>query len=95
MRLKHNKTDKADASMIRLNAQQEEPELWRAKIAYREECMKLEGVIRLLPKQRTALKNKFHSLISKGSESKTAIRSIKSQILRLTKEVEKLEVDMK
>ena len=94
MRLKHNKTDKADASMIRLYAQQEQPELWRPKIAYREECMELEGVIRLLLKQRTALKNKLHSLISKGSESKIAIRSIKSQISRLTKEVETLEGEM-
>jgi len=33
MRLKHNKTDKADAGMIRQYALQQQPELWQPKIA--------------------------------------------------------------
>ena len=94
MRLKHNKTDKADAGMIRQYALQQQSELWQPKIAYREECMELEEVIRLLLKQRTALENKLHSLISKGSDNTIATRTIKSQITRRTKEVEKLELEM-
>jgi transposase len=62
MRLKTSKTDKLDARMIRLYSESEDPELWQPPSQYIIEANELHKLIVLLLKQRTALKNKLHSL---------------------------------
>jgi len=66
MKLQHNKTDKSDAKMIALYAQQQPLKVWEPDPHYIEQCKILNTNIALYFKQSTALKNKLHSLTSKG-----------------------------
>lgn len=91
MKLCRNKTDKSDAKMIRLYGEYEQPKLWEPPEYYVEMCMALQGVISKYLRERTSLKNKLHSLNSKGIKKGLVIQSLKLSINRMTKEVEKLE----
>jgi len=90
MKLQHNKTDKSDAKMIALYAQEQSLEAWIPDPAYINECKVLNTTIRLYFKQSTALKNKIHSLESKGIKG-LLIQSLKRQIKQLKKEIKYLE----
>lgn len=90
MKLQHNKTDKSDAKMIALYAQEQPLEVWTPDPEYIEECKVLNTCIALYFKQSTALKNKLHSLESKGSKG-LVLQSLKRQIKQLQKEIRLLE----
>ena len=90
MKLQHNKTDKSDAKMIAQYAQEQSLELWEPDPEYIQECKVLNTTIRLYFKQSTALKNKIHSLESKGVKG-FLIQSLKRQIKNLQKEIKYLE----
>jgi transposase len=94
MRLKTSKTDKADAKMIRLYGEAENPDLWQPPSEYIIEANELHNLISLLLKHRTALKNKLHSLKSKGIKTSTVVTSTKRQIRNLDNEVSTLELKL-
>jgi len=94
MRLKTSKTDKADAKMIRLYAEAENPGLWQPPSEFITEANELHKLISMLLRQRTALKNKLHGLTAKGVKKGTVIISIRRQIRNLDQEVSALEMKL-
>jgi len=94
MLLRSTKTDKADAGMILKYAQVNNPDTWESPAAYISACKDLNGVLSLLLKQRTQLKNKLHALTSKGSEEKMAFKLIKQGIKHLDKQIEQIQTKM-
>ena len=94
MLLRSTKTDKADAGMILKYAEQQQPVCWEPPAAYIEACKDLNGVLRLLMKQRTALLNKKHSLDSRGSREVEAIRSIRQVLKSLNRQIDRIEREM-
>jgi len=90
MKLQHNKTDKSDAKMIALYAQQQPLKVWEPDPQYIEQCKILNTNIALYFKQSTALKNKLHSLTSKGVKG-FLLQSLKRQVKQLQKEIVMLE----
>ena len=94
MKLNRVKTDKSDARMIWQYGQEQLLSPWVPNVAYVEDCKSLQSVIQLYFKQRTALRNKLHSLQSKGLGKGHAIRSLKRQLRSLEKEIGFLEAEM-
>jgi len=88
--LQHNKTDKSDAHMIALYAQNQSVKRWKPNPEYIEECKALNSTIALYLKQSTALKNMLHSFKSKNQKGKI-IMSLKRQIKQIQKEIILLE----
>lgn len=70
MKLQYNKTDKSDAHIIALYAENQQIKKWNPNPEYLEECIALNSAIVLYLKQRTALKNMLHSLKSKNQKGK-------------------------
>ena len=91
MRLKTSKTDKLDAQMIRLYGESEQPEPWNPPSKLIIEAAELQKLIEMLIKQKVALKNKLHSLNSKGINRSPVITSIGRQIRNLNNEISELE----
>ncbi len=94
MRLRLAKTDKADASMIRQYAEVEKPELWSPPEEYVTQAGEINSLIVLLIRQRTALKNKLHSVNYKEGEFSMVLKSLKRQIENLDLEINQLETSM-
>lgn len=90
MKLQHNKTDKSDAKMIALYAQEQSLEVWSPEPLYIQECKILNTTISLYFKQSTALKNKLHSLEYKGIKG-VVFHSLNRQVKQLQKEIKLLE----
>lgn len=91
MKLHHTKTDKSDAQMICNYAQEQSVSLWQPEPAYINECNMLQSAVGLYFKQSTAIKNKLHSLTSRGVKTGILVRSLKRQLKQLNKEIELLE----
>lgn len=94
MKLERNKTDKGDARMICDYAIEHGVELWEPLPDYLEECKSNIGVLELLMKQRTQLKNKKHYLQRKGGEVTTAMDVLVRQISELDEMIYVLESDI-
>ena len=94
MKLNRVKTDKSDARMIWRYGQEQSLSPWSPNPEYIEECKSLQSVIQLYFKQRTAFRNKLHSLQSKGLSRGKAITSLKRQLRILEKEIGFLESEM-
>jgi transposase len=94
MRLRLAKTDKADASMIRQYAEVERPELWSPPEEYVTQACEINSLIVLLIRQRTALKNKLHSVNHKEGKFSMVLKSLKRQIENLDQEINQLETSM-
>jgi transposase len=94
MKLNHVKTDKSDARMIFRYASEQPLSLWVPEAGYVVECKRYQSAIRLYFKQRTALKNMLHSLLTGGQAKDKLVRSIKRQIKNLDKEIGLLEIEM-
>jgi len=90
MKLQHNKTDKSDAKMMVLYAQEQPVSLWIPQPEYIEECKDLQTTTSLYYKQKTALNNKLISLLDKGVKGRV-ITSLKRQIRQLEAEIKLLE----
>lgn len=90
MKLHHNKTDKSDAKMIARYANEQKVTRWNPTPEYIETCQDLHTTISIYHKQTTALRNKLHSLESKGVKGKI-ITSIKRQIRQLANKICLLE----
>jgi len=94
MKLNRVKTDKSDAQMICRYGQEQTLEPWEPDPEYVKQCKEVQSVVQLYFKQRTALKNKLHSLQSKGLTKGKAITSLKRQLRGLDKEIAFLEDEM-
>jgi len=94
MRLRLAKTDKADARMIRLYAELEKPERWSPPADYIQQASEMNSLVELLIRQRTALKNKLHSIQVKPGNYKFIIKAIEKQLCHLDKQIKALESAM-
>lgn len=94
MKLHHTKTDKSDAKMIYSYAHEQPVSLWEPEPEYINQCNMFESAVSVYFKQSTALKNKIHSLASKGIIKGVLVQSLKRQILQLKKETMKLEAQI-
>lgn len=94
MRLRLAKTDKADASMIRQYAEAEKPEVWIPPQEYVAHANEINGLITLLIRQRTALKNKLHSVNHKEGTFLVILKTLQHQIKNLDQEINQLETAM-
>lgn len=91
MRLRLAKTDKADAKTIRQYAEVEHPELWSPPQEFISQSAEINSLVMLLIRQRTALKNKLHSMKHKAGDFKFIMKSLDRQIKILDQEVARLE----
>lgn len=94
MRLRLAKTDKADAVMIRQYAEAEKPELWTPPQEYVIQSCEINGLVMLLIRQRTALKNRLHSALHKGCSFPKVLKALRRQIKYLDQEINELEKSM-
>lgn len=94
MKLHYTKTDKSDAKMITQYAQEQEVSLWQPDPAYIDECKMLQSTVETYFKHSTALKNRIHSLVSKGVVTGLLVQSLKRQLAQLKKEIIKLEAEL-
>jgi transposase len=94
MRLRLAKTDKADAEMIRLYGETERPSLWTPPHEYVAQAFEINSTVMLLIRQRTALKNKFHSVSHKPGDFSLILKSLEQQIKLLDAQVRLLESSM-
>lgn len=91
MKLNKVKTDKSDAQMICRYGEEQPLECWKPDPQYIEECKICQGIVQLYFKQRTAVKNKLHSLERKGYKGGKMVASLKRQLRALEKETRLLE----
>jgi transposase len=94
MRLRLAKTDKADAKMIRQYAEVEKPEVWNPPHEYVTQACEINGLIMLFIRQRTALKNKLHSVVHKAGNFSIVLKTLQKQIKHLDQEINQLETSM-
>jgi transposase len=94
MRLKIAKTDKADAKMIRLYAEMERPAPWSPPSEYVQKASEMNSLAELLIRQRTALKNKLHSIEARPGDYTVVTKPLKKQIRSLDRQVQGLESAM-
>lgn len=91
MRLSKIKTDKSDAKMICLYAQNVDLKLWEGQSESQIECLQITRLLSLYLKQTTALKNKIHGEDVLGNPSLLVVRSLKRSLKYIQKEIKSLE----
>jgi len=91
MRLSKIKTDKSDAKMICLYAQNVDLKLWEGQTKNQIECLQITRLLSLYFKQTTALKNKIHGEDVLGNPSSLVVRSLKRSLKHKQKEIKALE----
>ena len=94
MRLRLAKTDKADANMIRKYAEAEKPKVWSPPQEYAIQADEINGLITLLIRQRTALKNKLHSVNHKEGTFSMILKILQKQIKNLDLQINQLGTSM-
>lgn len=94
MNLQHNKSDKIDAKMLCLYGERHSLEEWQPEAEEFETCKLISGALSLYFKQQTSLKNKLHSLKSRGMDKGGLVRSIKRQLKHVKAEIEYLEEEL-
>jgi len=91
MKLSKIKTDKADAKMIRLYAQNNELKLWKGQSKNQIETLQIARLLDVYSKQSTALKNKIHGEQTLGNPSQMVTKSLKRSLKLIKKEQTILE----
>jgi len=91
MKLSKIKTDKADAKMIRLYAQNNELRLWNGNSKKQIEAFQIARLLDTYTKQTTALKNKIHGEDTLGNPAPKVLRSLKRVLKNILKEKKLLE----
>lgn len=94
MRLRIAKTDKADARIIQAYAELEKPACWCPPAEFVTQAFEINSLVELLIGQRTALKNKLHSVKSKGQHYARTMRCITKLIQTLDDQIRDLESSM-
>lgn len=95
MKLNRNKTDKSDAKMICHYGEEQVLDLWEPNPEYVEQSKDIYTTLDTYLKQQTALKNKLHSLSTKGVITGILVRSLKRQLKHLKTEISCLEEALK
>jgi transposase len=90
MRMSFTKNDRTDTWLICQYGIERPPALWKPAPDHVEHCRMAMTVVELYYKQSTALKNKLHSMDSRGQKTGSVVNSIRLQIRRIEKEVDKL-----
>jgi transposase len=91
MKLSKIKTDKADAKMIRLYAENNEIRLWNGNSKNQVESLQIARLLDVYTKQTTALKNKVHGEQTLGNPSSIVVRSLKRGLKLIQQEKKLLE----
>ena len=91
MKLSKIKTDKADAKMIRLYAQNNELKLWEGQSKNQVKALQITRLLDIYSKQSTALKNKIHGEQTLGNPSQLVVKSLKRSLKMINKEQVLLE----
>jgi len=94
MKLSKIKTDKADAKMICLYAQQVELKMWKGYSKNHAQCMQIQSLLDIYTKQATALKNKIHGEEALGNLCRLVVCSLKRSLRQIKKERDKLEQEL-
>lgn len=94
MKLRRVKTDKSDALMIFNFANEQHLELWQPEADYIIKSKELLSILQTYSRQSTAIKNKIHSLVSRGATKGVMIRSLKRQLNNIKKEILLLEKEL-
>jgi len=94
MKLNRVKTDKSDAKMICLYGQEQKMDLWSPSPEYVEDCKQLQTITQLYFKQSTAIKNKLHTLKTRGFKRGKMMSSLKRQLKSIQKEIKLLESEI-
>ncbi len=95
MKLSRIKTDRSDAKMIRLYAQNNDLKLWKGKSKNEIESLQIVGLLDNYTKQITAIKNKIQGEKVLGKPSAIVLRSLKRSKKNLQKEQQLLEARLK
>lgn len=90
MQLRRNKTDKADAQMISLYAQNQQVQLWKPAPAVIEECKDIYQIMEQYIEFRAGLKNKLDALKSKNAPE-MLINNIDYQIAQMSDSINELQ----
>lgn len=94
MRLRIAKTDKADARIIQAYATLQPPAQWNPPAEFVTQAFEINSLMDLLIRQRTALKNKLHSVKSKGESHSHTSKAIGRLIQAMNTQISQLEIDM-
>ena len=94
MHLSKVKTDKSDAKMICLYAQNVDVKLWTGQSKNQIECLQIIRLLSLYFKQSTAIKNKLHGEQVLGNPSKRVVKSLKRNLRNVQKEIKELEQEL-
>ena len=95
MKLSRIKTDRSDAKMIRLYAQNNDLKLWKGKSKNEIESLQIAGLLDNYTKQITAIKNKIQGEKVLGKPSEIVLRSLKRSKKNLQEEQQLLESRLK
>jgi len=90
MKLSKIKTDKSDAKMICMYAQNVELKLWKGQSKSQIACLQITRLLSLYLKQTTAIKNKIHGEDVLGNPSMLVVRSLKRSLKHKQKEIKSL-----
>ncbi len=93
MHLRRNKTDKADASMISLYAQDQKVDLWKPAPKVIEQSKDIYQTMEQYIEFKSGLKNKLDALKSKEAAS-FLIESVKNQIKVITESIDALQNEL-
>lgn len=93
MHLNRNKTDKADAKMISLYAQNQESNLWEPEAKEIEQSKDIYQIMEQYIEFRAGLKNKLDGLNSKNVP-KTIIKGVKTQIKHMSQSIDELQREL-
>ncbi|PIQ29485.1 MAG: hypothetical protein COW63_12805 [Bacteroidetes bacterium CG18_big_fil_WC_8_21_14_2_50_41_14] len=85
MKLSKIKTDKSDARMIRLYAQDNEVKLWQGQSKNQIEALQIARLQDQYTQQSTALKNKIHGEKTLGNPCKIVPNSLKKSLMQIKK----------
>lgn len=94
MHLSKVKTDKSDAKMICLYAQNVKLKLWLGKSKNQLECIQILSLLSTYKKQQTSLKNKIKGEVVLGSPSSLVLKSLNRSLKNLQKEIQILELKL-
>jgi len=94
MKLRKIKTDKSDAKLIAEYGREPKPKLWEPAPDYIMMCQMIQRTISQYIKHQTSLKNKLHSLESKGITTGVLVRSLKQNIKNLVSGIKNLEEEI-
>lgn len=94
MKLRRIKTDKSDAFMIHTYSCEQSLVKWAPEEAYIVKSKELLSLIQVYSRQSTALKNKLHSLESRGVKKCIMTHSLKRQLIQIKKEINLLETEL-